>query len=110
MTGGEHLRWYVLSAVAPLYENISGVESKVKTWSEEDGLSFNDAEIRHALENLIASGFVDPWTLAVNSPENRRTTYYPDEAEKLWFLITAPGQQLLVSLDRKLRGTTRSTI
>jgi len=109
MVRGEHLQWYVLSAVAPVYENVSGVGLKVKTWSEQDGFSFSDAEIRNTLDDLIASGLVDSWTLAASSPENRRTTYYPNEVEKLWFLITARGQQLLASIDEKLRGTTRST-
>ena len=74
-------------------------------WSTKDGFSFSGAEIRHTLENLIALGFVDSWILAVNSPKNRRTTYPSDEAEKLWFLISALGQKLLVSLDEKLRRT-----
>ncbi len=108
MVDGEHLSWYVLSAVDPLYENMSGVRLKVKTWSKEDGFSFSDAEIRHTLENLIALGFVDSWILAVNSPQNRRTTYHSHEAEELWFLITAPGEELLVSLDEKLRRSPPS--
>lgn len=102
MAVSERLKWYVLSAVAPLYENISEVGLKVKRWSEKDGFSFSDAEIENALENLISSGFVDCWTLAVNSAENRRTKYNKSENDKLWFLISAQGQQVLVSLDKKL--------
>ena len=109
MRGGEHLRWYVLSAVAPLYENVSGIGLKVKTWSEQDGFSFSEAEIRNTLDDLIASGLVDSWTLAASSPENRRTTYHPNEVEKLWFLISARGQQLLASIDKKLRGGNAGT-
>ena len=105
MTDREHLKWYILSAVSPFYENISGIESGVRTWSEEDGYSFTIVEVRSVLEELIASGLVNSWRLASNSPENARVNYDSDQIGKLWFLISSSGQELLESLDKKLRGS-----
>lgn len=98
------MKWYIVSAVSPVYENISGIESSVRAWSEEDGFFFTSADVRTMLEELIATGLVDPWTLATNSPENRRVGYDSDQIGKLWFLITKSVQELLESLDHKVRN------
>jgi hypothetical protein len=108
MVNIEYLTWYILSAVVPFYENVEGIESKVKEWAEEDDLVYRGEDIRHALEELINSGMVEIWVLASTSAENRRAAYVKEQAEHLWFYISSKGQESLESLTKKLSGKNPS--